>query len=247
MIDQQYAELAELAGGFIHDIKNHLSTLQLNLQLLGEDFQTPQSPRERRALERINRLQNECERLKDISNDFLRFARLKELDLTTTALAGIIEELIDLFWGTAKAASIEIKTYLPADLPPVRLDRDLFKEALLNLLINAQHAMPGGGEVTIQGTREGDGVRLDVIDTGKGMAPEVVAKAFRPFFSTRSDGTGLGLPTSKRIVEAHGGTMELQSEVGHGTKFTIRLPAASPAEDRRDKPGGSPTAQESAT
>jgi signal transduction histidine kinase len=228
MVDQQFAELAELAGGFIHDLKNHLSTLQLNLQLLGEDFQEPQSPRERRALERINRLQSECERLKDVSNDFLRFARLKELDLVTTGLPGVIEELIDLFWGTAKAANIEMKSFLPADLPAVQVDRDLFKEALLNLMINAQHAMPNGGEITFLASREGDGVRLEVIDNGTGMPPEVVARAFRPFFSTRSDGTGLGLPTTKRIIAAHGGTIELQSEVGHGTKFTIRLPAAPP-------------------
>src|ERR1700729_695571 len=82
MLSDQYVELAELAGGFIHEIKNHLSTLGLNLQLLTEDFQDPQSQRERRALERIQRLQNECQRLVDVSNDFLRFARVQDLALT---------------------------------------------------------------------------------------------------------------------------------------------------------------------
>src|SRR5690242_14183080 len=82
--DRDYAELAELAGSFIHEVKNHLSTLGLNLQLLAEDFAEPQSQRERRALERVNRLQNECQRLVDVSNDFLRFARLKELDRQPT-------------------------------------------------------------------------------------------------------------------------------------------------------------------
>ena len=148
--DQQYAELAELAGGFIHEIKNHLSTLGLNLQLLAEDFQDPQSQRERRALERIQRLQGECQRLVDVSNDFLRFARVKDLELTPADLAEVVEEMVDFFGPTARAANIEIKSYLPADLPPVALDRDLFKQALLNLLLNAQQAMPGGGELTIQ-------------------------------------------------------------------------------------------------
>src|SRR5947209_14545403 len=149
-MDQQYAELAELAGGFIHEIKNHLSTLGLNLQLLAEDFQEPQSQRERRALERVQRLQGECQRLVDVSNDFLRFARLRELDRAPADLAEVVEEMIDFFSPMARQANIDIKCYLPADLPPVLLDRELFKQALLNLLLNAQQAMPDGGTVTIQ-------------------------------------------------------------------------------------------------
>ena len=225
VVNQEYAELAELVGGFVHDLKNHLSTLRLNLQLLAEDFQEPESHRERRALERIQRLQAECQRLVDVSNDFLRFARIRDLDLRPADLAAVIEELIDFFGPTAKAEHIEIKTYLPADLPQVALDRDVFKQALLNLLLNAQQAMPGGGELTLQASAEPDGVHLSLIDTGKGMPPDVVAKAFRPFYSNRPGGSGLGLPTARKIVEAHGGTIEVQSEVGRGTKFTICLPA----------------------
>ena len=116
---------------------------------------------------------------------------------------------------------------MPGDLPPVALDADLFKQALLNLLLNAQQAMPDGGEITLQAGRDGDGVVLNVIDTGKGMAPEVAEKVFRPFFSTRPGGTGLGLATTRKIVAAHGGAIHVQSEVGRGSKFTIRLPAAA--------------------
>src|SRR5919199_5407397 len=116
-MNQQYAELAELAGGFIHEIKNHLSTLGLNLQLLAEDFQEPQSLRERRALERVQRLQLQCQRLVDVSNDFLRFARAKDLQLAPHDLGQVVEEMVDFFGPTARQADIEIKTYLPADLP----------------------------------------------------------------------------------------------------------------------------------
>jgi signal transduction histidine kinase len=221
---EQYAELAELAGGFIHEIKNHLSTLKLNLQLLAEEFADPQNQRERRALERARRLENECERLVEVSNDFLRFARVKDLDLRPADLGPVIEELLDFFGPMARAHHIDIKTYLPADLPPVDLDRDLFKQALLNLLLNAQQAMPDGGLLTFQAQREPDGVTLSLIDTGKGMPPEVLAKVFRPFYSTRTGGTGLGLPTTRKIILAHRGTIDVESEVGHGTKFTIRLP-----------------------
>jgi signal transduction histidine kinase len=224
--NQDYVELAELAGGFVHDLKNHLSTLRLNLQLLAEDFHDPQSQRERRALDRVLRLQNECQRLVDISNDFLRFARVKDLELTPANLGEMVEELIDFFGPTARAGNIEIKSYVPADLPPVALDRDLFKQALLNLMLNAQQAMPAGGEITIQGRAETDGVTLSLIDTGAGMSAEVLANAFRTFYSTRGGGTGLGLPTTRKIIEAHGGRIEVQSEVGRGTKFTIHLPPA---------------------
>ena len=231
MWSEQYAELAELAGSFIHEIKNHLSTLGLNLQLLAEDFQEPQSQRERRALERVQRLQGECQRLVDVSNDFLRFARVKDLELEPTNLAEVVEEMIDFFGPTARQANIAIKCYLPADLPPLRLDREMFKQALLNVMLNAEQAMPEGGELTVQAGREeacaeGDPARvcLSLIDTGKGMSPEVLARVFRPFFSTKPGGTGLGLATARKIIEAHGGAIDAQSAVGTGTKFTIRLP-----------------------
>jgi two-component system sensor histidine kinase HydH len=223
-MNQQYTELAELAGGFIHEIKNHLSTLGLNLQLLAEDFQDPQTQRERRAADRVQRLQTECHRLIDISNDFLRFARVKDLERKPCNLAVLIEELIDFFGPTARQGNIEINSFLPADLPPVPLDRELFKQALLNLLLNAEQAMPEGGELTIQATAGPEHVELSLIDTGCGMTPEIRAKIFRPFFSAKPGGTGLGLPTVRKIVEAHDGSIEVQSEPGRGTKFTIRLP-----------------------
>lgn len=227
MSNDPYAALAELAGGFIHEIKNHLSTLGLNLQLLAEDFHEPQNQRERRALGRVQKLQKECERLVGVSNDFLRFARIKELKLEPTNLGKVVMEMIDFFTPTAEATHISIKTFLPADLPAVLLDRELFQQALLNLMLNAEQAMPEGGEITLQAFVE-DGanptVCLSIIDTGKGMDSEVQAKIFQPFFSTKQRGSGLGLPTTRRIIESHHGSIAVQSEVGKGTKFTIRLP-----------------------
>jgi two-component system sensor histidine kinase HydH len=172
-------------------------------------------------------LQKECQRLVDVSNDFLRFARIMDLHLEPTDLGALVEDLLVFFGPMAVTDKIDIKCYFPSNLPPVLLDGDMFKQALLNLLLNAQQAMPAGGELTIQAARDDHSVVMNLIDTGKGMAPEVVAKAFRPFFSTRDSGTGLGLPTTRKIVQAHGGAIEVQSEVGRGTKFTIRLPAAT--------------------
>ena len=239
-MNEQYAELAELAGGFVHEIKNHLGTLGLNLELLAEDFQDPQTQRERRACKRVEKLRNQCQALTEISNEFLRFARISNIEGSPCDLSKVVEEMIDFVTPTAESANIDIKSYLSANLPSVRLDVDLFKQALLNLMLNAEQAMPEGGELTIQANRENPTadfsvvsvhnaptqyVALHLIDTGKGIPKDVQAKIFRPFFSTKQGGNGLGLPITKRIVEAHGGTLEMQSEPGHGTKFTIRLPA----------------------
>ncbi len=230
-MQDQYAALAELAGGFIHEIKNHLGTLGLNLQLLAEDFQEPRDQRERRALSRVQKLQGECQRLTDLANDFLRFARIKDLPLAPADLAKVVEEMIDFFTPTARAANIDIKTYVPADLPAVALNIDMFRQALLNLMLNAEQAMPEGGSLTVQATLESAAtqphIALSLIDTGKGIAPDVLPKIFEPFFSTKSGGSGLGLPTTKKIIDAHRGAIEVQSELGKGTKFTIRLPACA--------------------
>jgi two-component system, NtrC family, sensor histidine kinase HydH len=220
------AGLAELAAGFIHEIKNHLGTLSLNLQLLAEEFEAAETPRERRALDRVSRLSGECRKLVDLSNDFLRFARLRELHAKPTSLDAVVSRMIDFLGPTARQRNVEIDWFPAPDLPEVCLDADLFEQALLNLMLNAEQAMPDGGKLTLIGHVEYGRVLLDVIDTGVGIEPEVMAKLFRPFHTTKPDGNGLGLATTRKIVVAHGGTIEVQSTPGRGTKFTIALPAA---------------------
>lgn len=222
--DTSEASVAELAGGFVHELKNHVSTLNLNLQLLAEDFAEPRDPREKRAKNRIARLQHECQRLVDISNDFLRFARAQELRRTDTPIDDVIWEMIDFITPTARQADINVNYYPAPGNPVVPLDRELFKQVLLNLLINAEQAMPDGGEIVLQTRFDDDFLYVEVIDTGLGIAPETMPKLFRPFHTTKPGGTGLGLPTSRKIVRAHGGEIDVQSQPGQGTKFTIRLP-----------------------
>ncbi|OWK44428.1 two-component system sensor histidine kinase NtrB [Fimbriiglobus ruber] len=222
---QQYLELAELAGGFIHEIKNHINTLSLNLQLLAEDFENPQTPRERKALDRVTKLSGECRRLVELSNDFLRFARVADLQRTPTVLADVVTRMVDFLAPTARIQGVEIDWYPTADLPLVSLDAEMFEKVLLNLMLNAEDAMPDGGTLTLQQRAEGSQVVLDVIDTGAGMDAALADRIFQPFVTTKPGGTGLGLATAQKIVLAHGGTIEVQSEPGRGTKFTIRLSA----------------------
>jgi two-component system sensor histidine kinase HydH len=139
--DSAYAELAQLTGRLIHDIKNHISTLALNLQLLAEDLGEPETAKERRALQRILRLQHETNRLTELSADFLRFIQLKAPNKSPVRVQGIIDELVEFFGPSARKAGVEIKTFLPADLPLVELDAEPFKQGLLNLMLNAVQAM----------------------------------------------------------------------------------------------------------
>jgi two-component system sensor histidine kinase HydH len=225
MSSQQYLELAELAGGFIHELKNHINTLSLNLQLLGEDLDPPESARERRAAERVNKLTDDCRRLVDLSNDFLRFARVDTPNRCRCDLAELVNRMVDFLSPTARIQNVEIVCHAAPDVPAVSLDADLFEKALLNLMLNAQDAMPDGGMLTLQVRADGGLVLLAVIDTGVGVPAELLPKVFQPFITTKPDGHGLGLATARRIVQAHGGEITCDSQPGRGTRFTIRLPA----------------------
>lgn len=231
----RYAEIAQLAGGLAHEIRNPLSTMSLNLDLLAEEFQSPQNQRERRVLQKLDRLKKEVHRLQDILDNFLRFAKGQDLRRETADLNVIVEELRDFFEPQAMAQGIVIRTHYEPDLPRLSLDVDLFRQALLNLMINARQAMPEGGELMLRTRSDGPWNVLEVIDTGLGMSEEVRSKVFDAFYSTRPAGTGLGLPTTRKIVEAHGGTISVQSEEGKGSLFTIRLPNHRAAAER-DQP-----------
>jgi signal transduction histidine kinase len=222
----QYAEIAQLAGGLAHEIRNPLSTMCLNLDLLAEDFQNAETTRDRRVLQKIERLRRESQRLQNILEEFLRFARIQELRLVPADFNVIVDEMRDFCEPQAAALGIVIRVHYAHELPEVWLDIDLFKQALLNLILNAEHAMPDGGELILRTRREGAWSVLDVIDTGVGMSEEVRSRVFDAFYSTRPGGSGLGLPTTRKIVEAHAGRIHVQSEVGKGSQFTIQLPAA---------------------
>ena len=222
---ERYQEIAELAGRLAHEIKNPLSTMSLNLQLLAEEFREESDQRAQRALRKIHVMQTECARLEQILNDFLRFARLKDLRLRETSLNDLVEKMVDFFAPQAAEHHIVIRTSLAPELPPIQVDEDYFRQALFNLMVNAQEAMPNGGEMMFRTGHDPTGLWLEIIDTGQGIDSELQGDVFRPFFTTRRDGSGLGLPTARKIVEAHGGTISLQSDVGKGTRFRIALPA----------------------
>ncbi len=220
----QYTEIARLAGALAHEIKNPLSTIRLNMELLAEDLAEGQSPQDRRALAKVQVVQRECGRLQELLDNFLSFAKVRNLKLQPSDLNLQVRRVLDFFRPQAEEAGIEIIDYLASDLPTVLLDREAFHGALLNLVLNAEQAMPHGGQLVLRTSSTGDGVALDLIDTGCGMDDPTRAHVFDAFFSTKGSGSGLGLPTARKIIEAHDGQITLQSELGRGTQFTIKLP-----------------------
>jgi len=227
---ETYAEFAALVGALAHEIRNPLSTIRLNMELLAEDFEKtdPESPtkqRDRRARAKIELVRQECDRLQKLLGDFLDFARQESLALEPGNLNTEIEQLLDFFAPLAREAQVEMVRYLDPELPTVRLDRETFRSAVLNLLLNALQAMEAGGQLVVRTRPAGLGVVLELIDTGAGMDEETLAKVFRAFYSTKQGGSGLGLPTARKIIEAHGGTIDIESAPARGTKVTIWLPA----------------------
>lgn len=220
----QYSELAQLAGSLAHEIKNPLSVIRMNMDLLAEDFADARSQSERRALNKINIVHDQCTRLENLLNDFLKFARQRRMNLVAGNLNDQINPVLDLFVAQAAESGVEIIRYLDPDLPGIKLDSEPLQAALLNLVKNALEAMPEGGELMVRTYLTRTGVALDLIDTGEGMEEKTALNMFQPFYSTKHGGSGLGLPQSRKIIEAHGGRIDVQSELGRGTKFTLEFP-----------------------
>ena len=220
----QFAEIARLAGGLAHEIKNPLSTIRMNMELLAEDLRDSDAPRDRRAIKKVELVERECLRLQDLLDNFLRFSKAHRLNLRPSDLNVQVGQMLDFYRPKAKESGVEIVDYLSGNLPTVLLDRHAFHGALLNLALNAEQAMPDGGQLVVRTYGTADGVALDLIDTGCGMDDDTRAKVFDAFFSITRGGSGLGLPTTRKIIEGHGGQITLQSEPGRGTQVTIRLP-----------------------
>lgn len=220
----QYNELAELAGSLAHEIKNPLSVISMNMDLLAEDFANADTPQQRRALTKIETVQKQCERLQNLLHDFLKFARLRDLKLLPGSLNEIVARVLDMFEHQANKNGIEFIRYLDPVLPSIKLDEQTLHAALVNLVKNSIEAMPDGGELVARTRLTRNGVALDLIDTGYGMDTQTAIKMFEAFYSTKNGGSGLGLPTARKIIEAHGGLISVQSELNCGTKFTLEFP-----------------------
>lgn len=222
---RQYHELAELAGSLAHEIKNPLSVIHMNVDLLSEELAESEWREKRRAQEKIDMIREQCDRMENLLRDFLRFARMNDLQMSPGNLNHQINTVLKLYEGPGKRDGIEIVRYLDPDLPAILLHSDSMQAAFMNLVKNAMEAMSAsGGQLIVRTFAFPKGVALELIDTGCGMDESNAIRMFEPFYSTKHGGSGLGLPTARKIIEAHGGRISVQSEIGRGTKFTLEFP-----------------------
>lgn len=236
---ERLAELGSMTGGLAHEIKNPLSTIGLNAQLLAEginDLSIPADEKER-LLRRNSALRREVDRLRTILTDFLEYAGELRLDPHPADINPLLDELADFFSPQAEKQGVRLRVDLAPGPLLARIDAAQMKQAVLNLMLNAIQAMgapdpsnPKPRELILRTSQLSEpdktrSLRIHVIDTGPGIDPDTQEKIFRPYFTTKSGGTGLGLPTTRRIIDAHQGRITLNSTPGQGTEFVLSLPA----------------------
>jgi signal transduction histidine kinase len=222
-------ELGRLLGVIAHEIKNPLSTIKINLRLVDEELQASSDRHLARARIKLAIIDKETTRLEQILDGFLHYADRSQPRLDPLDINIIVGDMVDFFMPQAIAHSITMRQCLHKGPLMCQADAGMLKQAILNLFINSQQAIGPVGELMVRTARDKKSAQIQISDTGKGIPAERIAHIFEPYQSTRPDGTGLGLATVKKIVDAHKGTISVASEPGKGTSFTITLPLFTPS------------------
>jgi PAS domain S-box-containing protein len=235
---ERLATVGRMAAQVAHEIRNPLSSIGLNTELLEDDLLDIETrsnavglslPRLSQDQKLLKSIQSEVDRLAAITEDYLRYARLPNPQAANHNLNQMIKELCDFCTEEAKARKVKLLLSLCSDLPELRFDESQLKQSLLNLLRNAfealqERAEPENSAVTITTSLAGLYAQIEISDNGSGVQPEVAARIFEPFFSTKSGGTGLGLALTQQVIEGHGGHIKLKALSGEGATFVIQLP-----------------------
>jgi signal transduction histidine kinase len=219
---RKLAALGRLSAGIAHEVKNPLNATMIHLELL--KMKVADRPP---ALEHVAIITTQMRRLDEVVQGFLKFTRPEDLQLRPVQVSRLIEELMPVISAEAIKHGIDVRLEFPADLPPARADSGMLQQAFLNLALNACQAMPSGGRLRIGASRSSNRQIVVVFeDTGVGIAPENLARIFDLYFTTKEQGSGIGLSLVYRTVQLHDGEIEVQSVPGRGTTFRIKLPEA---------------------
>src|SRR5436309_254297 len=215
------AAIGELAANIAHEINNPLTSVLGFASYLAEQIAPGQPMREE-----LDLIQEEAGRARDIVRDLLHFSRQREFIPQITDLNVVLEQTLSMVRRQGALDAISLRDEYAPGMAPVEIDVPRIKQVFLNLINNAVYVMKDGGSLTIRSSVVGDTVQVEVIDTGTGIPAEHLDRIFEPFFTTKPDvsGTGLGLPVSLGIVQSHGGTIEVKSELGRGSSFIVKLP-----------------------
>jgi signal transduction histidine kinase len=227
---ERLAAIGKMAAHVTHEIRNPLSSMGLNIEMLEEELATMGETSESRQL--VRAIKREIERLAELSEEYLRVARRPVPHFEKESLADLVREVVEFIRPELAKAKVSCEVEIDEALPAVAFDEGQIRQALLNLIRNAREAtQPTGGRLWVRVKSSGKsngagGVDLVVDDDGSGIKDDVRDKVFDPFFTTKERGTGLGLALTRQIVEAHGGTISCEARLPRGTRFFVHLPQA---------------------
>jgi two-component system NtrC family sensor kinase len=216
---EKMASLGQLSAGVAHEINNPLANISLNAQMLLQDIE------DEKVKGRLTKIEGNVDRATKIVKSLLEFSRTPEFHPSLTDINELISKTLDIVEHEVKR--LEVIEKFDKELSDVPVDPNQLQQVIMNMITNAAQAMPEGGTLTLRTEKTGDFVEIEIRDTGDGIQQENLTKIFDPFFTTKKvgRGTGLGLSISYRIIEKHGGFIDVDSEPGKGTSFTIKLPA----------------------
>ena len=226
---ERLAVVGSMAAQVAHEIRNPLGSISLNLDLIGEELNGFVSSNGRSTAEcqvLLGEIRSQILRIRQVLLEYLRFARMPKSERAVVSLKGFLEEKLNFVQPVLDQKHVDLRRTLDPDLPPVRADAEQLWEALLNLIRNAVDAMPAGGNLTVSAKRNGADALVSISDNGRGMTDEEARNLFVPFFTTKSDGTGLGLAYAQRVISEHGGKIDCATARGKGSTFSIQLPLA---------------------
>lgn len=211
--------LGELSAGMAHEIRNPLGSIKGAVEIIKDDYTAEEA-----KYEFIQILIRETDRLNQIVQEFLGFAKPKNPELQFVDLNESLESVLTLAAQQARKAGVKVEKKLDPAIGKRSLDAGLLKQAFLNLILNAIQAMPDGGSLSVESSLRNGALEVTIADTGIGIPEENRKKLFSPFFTTKKNGTGLGLAITYRIIENHRGVIDVASRPGGGTAFTVRIP-----------------------
>jgi signal transduction histidine kinase len=221
------AALGRLSAGIAHEIKNPLNAMMIHLELLRLKL------KEHPASEHLAIITAQMRRLDEVVQGFLRFTRPADLRLEPVALPALFDAILPIVRAEADKQHIDIRVECPPDLPRINADAALVEQACLNLALNACQAMPNGGRLRLAGAARPGRVEITVEDTGVGIPPEQLGRIFDLYFTTKENGSGIGLSMVYRTAQLHDGDIEVASVPGRGTTFRLTLPQAESAAGTR--------------
>ena len=221
---EKLSAITLLAAGVAHEIGNPLNSLNIHLQLMERELKKLPPAQSERMRADLHVARDEIARLDQIINQFLRAIRPTQPELQPASVNDVVGETVASMWQEIDDRDILVEQELGEGLPRILLDRAQLKQAFYNIIKNALQAMQSGGILRIRTEADNTQVTVSFTDSGQGIAPEQIGRLFEPYFTTKQNGTGLGLMIVQRIVREHGGTIEVESNKDRGTTFRVKLP-----------------------